>query len=206
MVFVLAFLFGVAVALTQSEYNAFMKLQTAIGIFSFLFFVCAMCNVQSIMKHTRFFRMSDGFMPNVRANCLPSGSEMHQQQQQHSSPVSELRRAERNIWILTKNRFRFSTCGAVNLDIKALWTSLQTVARCPPKSACLKNACTLYVFGLLAPCSFSRQFCFLFQNASLLGLDGTVPSEIGLLTKLTALHIWRNNFTGQIPSTIGSRC
>jgi hypothetical protein len=34
-------------------------------------------------------------------------------------------------------------------------------------------------------------------------VTGTIPSEVGLLTKLTYLDLWRNSLTGTIPSEVG---
>lgn len=35
-------------------------------------------------------------------------------------------------------------------------------------------------------------------------LDGSIPSEIGLLTKLTSFQIQKNCFTGTIPTSLGT--
>ncbi|XP_058201267.1 MDIS1-interacting receptor like kinase 2-like [Rhododendron vialii] len=41
-------------------------------------------------------------------------------------------------------------------------------------------------------------------NMSLNLLSGTIPSEIGLLSSLSSLSLWSNNLTGSIPPTIGN--
>ena len=34
-------------------------------------------------------------------------------------------------------------------------------------------------------------------------MNGTIPTELGMLTKLRLLWLWHNDFSGKIPSELG---